>query len=414
MKVLFAHCFYRIPGGEDRHVRDQVELVSRVHEVELMSEANAELSAGPRTAARMLYSHANRSHVGGIIDRFGADVVHLHNMYPSLGPAVILAAQDRGVPVAMTVHNVRLRCPNGLMFTEGSPCRRCEAGAYHNAVVHRCFPAKRQAMAYATILWTHRFVMRLEHRIACFIVPSEFMRKRLLSWRIPPERIRLIRHFVSPPGEPVERRIGSYGMFMGRLSAEKGLDVLLAALHRAGDPRFLVVGDGPERPALERMAVTLGLSNCRFLGWRPHDEIGEFLADARFVALPSSGEENAPLSALRHSPPAARCWFRIAEVCPIACRPVPGECANRKTRSTRPAGSSSSWRRTSSVAVLPSRLSSIARLVTPERHLANLESVYAGMVQGVPRIQLGKEWARSIWNCRGSFDVPSREIVFAG
>ncbi len=355
-----------------------------------MSEANAELSAGPRTAARMLYSHANRSHVGGIIDRFGADVVHLHNMYPSLGPAVILAAQDRGVPVAMTVHNVRLRCPNGLMFTEGSPCRRCEAGAYHNAVVHRCFPAKRQAMAYATILWTHRFVMRLEHRIACFIVPSEFMRKRLLSWRIPPERIRLIRHFVSPPGEPVERRIGSYGMFMGRLSAEKGLDVLLAALHRAGDPRFLVVGDGPERPALERMAVTLGLSNCRFLGWRPHDEIGEFLADARFVALPSSGEENAPLSALEAlaagRPLLVSDRGGLPELVSSGAGRVcqPQDPIDWSRRIIEFMEEDELCRRSSEQAV------SIARLVTPERHLANLESVYAGMVQGVPRIQLGK------------------------
>ena len=182
MRILYAHCFYRIPGGEDRHVRDQVDLVSRAHDVELISEANVDLSESPATAVRMLYSRSKkRSTWAQIIDRFAPDVVHVHNTYPSLGPAVLLAAHERRIPVVMTVHNFRLRCPNGFMFTEGAMCRRCESGIYINAIVHRCFPTKKQAGAYAAVLWAHRFVMRLEQRIARFIVPSEFMRQRLLA-----------------------------------------------------------------------------------------------------------------------------------------------------------------------------------------------------------------------------------------
>ncbi len=200
LRILYAHCFYRIPGGEDRHVRDQVDLVSRAHDVELISEANVDLAEGPATAARMLYSRAKKQHVGAVIDRFAPDVVHMHNAYPSLGPAVLLAARERGVPVVMTVHNFRLRCPNGFMFTEGAMCHRCESGLYVNAIVHRCFPTKKQAGAYAAILWAHRFVMRLEERIARFIAPSEFMGQRLLEWGIGEERVRVIRHFVPSAG----------------------------------------------------------------------------------------------------------------------------------------------------------------------------------------------------------------------
>ena len=42
MRILFAHSFYRIAGGEDRHVRDQVELVSGGHDVELIAASNAD------------------------------------------------------------------------------------------------------------------------------------------------------------------------------------------------------------------------------------------------------------------------------------------------------------------------------------------------------------------------------------
>ena len=60
LRILYAHCFYRIPGGEDSHVRDQIELVSGNHDVELISEANMDLSESPATATRMLYSHAKK------------------------------------------------------------------------------------------------------------------------------------------------------------------------------------------------------------------------------------------------------------------------------------------------------------------------------------------------------------------
>lgn len=378
MRILYAHCFYRIPGGEDRHVRDQVDLVSRAHDVEVISEANVDLAEGPVTAARMLYSRAKKQHVGAIIDRFAPDVVHVHNAYPSLGPAVLLAARERGVPVVMTVHNFRLRCPNGFMFTEGAMCHRCESGLYVNAIVHRCFPTKKQAGAYAAILWAHRFVMRLEERIARFIAPSEFMGQRLLEWGIGEERVRVIRHFVPSAGSSgSDPRIGSYGAFLGRLSSEKGLDILLAALHRAGDPPFLIVGDGPHRRALEDLARKLRLANTRFLGWRSHDEVGELVAAARYVAIPSVWEENAPLAALEALAAARPLLVSesgglpelVATGAGVVSRP--GDEIDISDKITLLMEDDELCRRASTEALTFAR-----RWLDPERHLAGLESLY--------------------------------------
>jgi glycosyltransferase involved in cell wall biosynthesis len=378
VRILYAHCFYRIPGGEDRHVRDQIDLVSRAHDVELIAEANVDLSEGPATAARMLYSHAKKHDVGAIIDRFAPDVVHVHNAYPSLGPAVLLAAHERGVPVVMTVHNLRLRCPNGLMFTEGAMCHRCESGLYVNAMVHRCFPTKKQAGAYAAVLWAHRYVMRLEGRITRFIAPSEFMGQRLLGWGIGEARVRVIRHFVPSAGSSgSDPRIGSYGAFFGRLSSEKGLDVLLAALRRAGDPPFLIVGDGPHRRALEDIARKLGLANTRFLGWRSHDEVGELVAAARYVAVPSVCEENAPLAALEALAAARPLLVSeggglpelVATGAGVVSRP--GDPIDISEKITLLMQDDELCRRASIEALTFAR-----RWLDPERHLAGLESLY--------------------------------------
>ena len=299
MRILIAHSFYRLPGGEDHYVEEQAKLLSQRHTVEVFAERNADLVGGPTSAARMLYSLPKKRKVEATLDDFRPDVVHVHNVYPSIGPAVHLAARERGIPIAMTLHNFRLRCPNGLMFTEGSLCRRCESGAYLHATFHRCFPTNRQAAAYAAILWLHRFLMQLEDAVSTFIVPSEFMRRRVTSWGIDPRRVRVVEHFVRrPPGSPNQTHSAAYGMFVGRLAADKGLDVLLRALRLAGDPPFLVVGGGPLMKKVQLLADELGLVNTRLTGWQQRREVLQLLADARFVVVPSVKEETAPFSAL--------------------------------------------------------------------------------------------------------------------
>jgi glycosyltransferase involved in cell wall biosynthesis len=297
LRILLAHSFYRIKGGEDYYFRQQAELLSRNHSIELLTLRNDQLLEGFGTAARMLYSRGTVREVSRVIERFRPDVIHAHNVYPSLGPAVHLAAEQARVPLVITIHNYRMRCPNGVMFTEGEPCQRCYRGNHLNALVHECFPSRKQSLAYASTLWLHRFVARLERKVALYVCPSDFVRGRVLDWGIPPDRVIGIPNFVSRRTD-ANARPGHFGLFVGRLSAEKGVNVLLAALRTAKDPPFRVIGDGPLAATLRGHAATIGLKNTEFMGRLPRDQVDQMLGDARFLALPSLWDENAPLAGL--------------------------------------------------------------------------------------------------------------------
>jgi glycosyltransferase involved in cell wall biosynthesis len=297
LRVLIAHSFYRVSGGEDRYVQQQVKLLQPHHDVEIIAASNDALKADMSTAARMVFSRRTSHAVEERIDRFTPDVIHLHNPYPALGPAVHLAATSRGVPLVQTIHNLRLRCPNGLMFTEGSPCRRCEAGNYTNALLHRCFPSRSQAAAYAGILWSHRFMLGLERRVDGFVVPSDFMHHRLRAWGIPEHRVWTVRNFV-PSLPPASSILRNYGAYVGRLSGEKGLAVLLEALALAGDPPFRIVGDGPLRQELGDLSNELGLKRTMFTGRLDPSAVAHLLSESRYLIMPSLCEENAPLAVL--------------------------------------------------------------------------------------------------------------------
>ena len=296
MRILIAHCFYRLPGGEDRYVEQQMDVLGPRHTVELLARRNEDLGGNLDTARRMLRSSRETSAVEETIARFKPDIIHLHNSYPSLGPAVQLAAHSRRVPLVMTVHNFRLRCPNGYMFTEGEPCYRCEGGLYHNALLHRCFPSRAQAASYATTLWLHRFVLRVQDKVTMFLTPSRYVSERVLSWGFDPQKVKVVRNFTDIP--PHAGSPGSYGMYVGRLSSEKGLDVMLRALAHAGDPPFRIVGDGTIRPALEELARDLGLTQTVFVGRVAPVRVRELLENARYAAMPSLWDEVAGIAAL--------------------------------------------------------------------------------------------------------------------
>lgn len=385
MRVLVAHCFYRVSGGEDRHVLAAVELLQARHAVGMLGRRNQDLRHGLRAAARMTWSPAMTDEVERELKRFRPDVVHLHNAYPALGPAVHLAAARRGVPLIMTVHNQRLRCPNGLQFTAGVRCRRCQSGRYLKAVTHPCFPSRGQASAYATSLWLHRFAFRLEDRTRLFIAPSHFMRARLVDWGIAAGRAVTVRHFIEsrPDASP---EVGSYGLFLGRLSAEKGLPELLQALRIAGDPPFHVAGDGPLEGALRRLAAELGLRRIRFLGRLDGAAVQQVLMAARYLALPSLSDESSGLAAMEAMAEGRPLLVSVAGALPE----LVGE------------GAGLTWPQGRDIGVLAARLRRLVdddrfcreagaralefarRELTPAAHLRDLEGAYAAAVGDRP------------------------------
>jgi glycosyltransferase involved in cell wall biosynthesis len=143
----------------------------------------------------------------------------------------------------------------------------------------------------------HRFLFKLERKVAAFVAPSSFMTEQLLSWGIPERRISTIRNFV-PSIAAAPSNVGDFGIYVGRLSAEKGLPVLLEALSLAGDPQFRIIGDGPLRKDLIALAARLGLHRTEFTGRVDARDARRAVAGCRFLVMPSLCHENAPLAAL--------------------------------------------------------------------------------------------------------------------
>ncbi len=111
---------------------------------------------------------------------------------------------------------------------------------------------------------------------------------------------------------------------VGNLVAVKGIDILLDALAQTSDApwHLTVIGDGPDRQALERRATSLGIGKrVTFVGRVAHDELGDWYRAADLLALPSRSEgvPNVLLEALACGTPyVATAVGGVAEITPDA------------------------------------------------------------------------------------------------
>jgi glycosyltransferase involved in cell wall biosynthesis len=220
-------------------------------------------------------------------------VGHVHNFFPLLSPAVHAAIGDLRIPVVQTLHNYRLLCANGMFLRRERPCEDCVRRGPWNAVRHGCYRGSRlQTAVWAEQTALHRRRGTWRRRVDLFTTPSEFARRKLLAAGLPPDRVVVKANPAEDPGEPIFGGRGA--VFVGRLSREKGVHLLLEAWRRQGGHPLTVVGTGPEEGDLRRRAA--GIPGVRFLGQVDREQVYAALREASFAVVPSIWYENSPVA----------------------------------------------------------------------------------------------------------------------
>jgi glycosyltransferase involved in cell wall biosynthesis len=296
LTVLEINNRYRDAGGEHRVVETtRAMLRRRGHRVIVLNEDSRRIQTGrDRLAAAIagVYSPAAKRRVGAVCERTRPDVVHVHNVYPLLSPSVVVAAADAKLPIVMTIHNYGLTCPIRTHFTHGGPCRRCAARGEHWCVLRNCRGHLLESMAYAARAWAARSRGWIRDRVTLFAAVSRTVAAYLREARIPSARIAVVPNAVAVPPTAADPARGHYALYVGRLSVEKGVDTLAAALART-DPalRLHVVGTGPDEA---RWRTT---PRVTWHGALPPEAVASMYRDARFTIVPSVCEETFGLAA---------------------------------------------------------------------------------------------------------------------
>jgi glycosyltransferase involved in cell wall biosynthesis len=292
MRVLLAHNHYKHRGGEDAVFEDERTLLTDrgVHVASYECSNDEFEDVGPMTAAiNTLWNSATAQQFEAMLLREQPDVIHVHNTFAWMSPAVYWVAARHRVPVVQTLHNFRLLCPQATFLRDGQVCEACITQIFPiSGVRHGCYHnSRRQTLGVATMLFVHRSLRTWHNKVSRFIALNEFCRAKFVEGGLPEEAIRIKPNFVAAPqSSGLNARNG--GLFVGRLSPEKGLEVLVAAIARLACNPMLIIGSGP----LELLVKsTFGSS---YLGPMPPSDVMAAMASANYLVVPSIWYENFP------------------------------------------------------------------------------------------------------------------------
>lgn len=256
------------------------------------------VGAGIRAGARMLYSRSAERGIEAVIAEFHPDVVHLHNIYHQLSPSVLRPLAQHRIPNVMTLHDYKLACPTYQFLDHGQICEACLGGHFFHATTRRCKDGSVSASLLATVESYAHGITHAYSPVRLFIAPSRFLADKMAEANVFPDRMRVLNHFIDSAGIQAKSDAGKGFVYAGRLSAEKGVDVLIEAAARLPAITLEILGDGPARPELERLADRLAPGRVNFHGRVGKDAVHTAMRSALAVVVPSRWYENQPITIL--------------------------------------------------------------------------------------------------------------------
>lgn len=288
-KVLVAHNGYQQRGGEDSVVESEVALLrDHGHDVLRYGRHNDEIEGASRAALAIqtVWSQKTVREVDAVLEAFRPDVIHVHNTFPLISPSVYWAARRRGLPVVQTLHNFRLMCPQAMFLREGRVCEDCLGHVPWRGVMRACYRESRlQSAVLASSVTLHRAIGTYDKAVTLYVALNEFCRQKFIEGGLPAQRVVIKPNFVEDAGAGQADRSG--GLFVGRLSQDKGVSVLLEALRLQPSP-VQIIGAGDLAEATQ---AQLGADA---LGFLPVTDILERMKRAAYLVVPSLWYENFP------------------------------------------------------------------------------------------------------------------------
>ncbi len=300
MKILFIHNRYQQAGGEDVAFQLEVGLLRQHHDVDVLHFSNDHILTlwdKISSAAKSVYNFFSFRTVISKISTFKPDVIHVHNLFFSASPSILIAAYKKKVPVVVTLHNYRLICANALLLRNNQVCELCVNKTLPlEGIKYKCYRSSSvQSGIVTAITGVHKIVKTWNRCVSQYICLTEFSKSKILfsSLQLKEQQIQVIPNFVPDITTGIHKK-GDFFLYVGRISKEKGVEVLLKAFLKIPGQSLLIVGDGPEKLMLEekyRNAV-----NISFLGQKDKASVLGLMAQCQALLFPSLCYENLPFT----------------------------------------------------------------------------------------------------------------------
>ena len=304
-----------VRGGSDRYFFTMAELLQKHgHNVIPFTAASAKNEPtewdqyfpraadfekpGPVDLLRFLYSRDAVKSIHKLLNKTNIDIAHFHIYYGKLTASILGSLKNAGIPLIQTLHEYKLTCPVYSHLSNDEICEDCEGKHFWRALPKKC---NRGSLARTALSVTESYVSRF---LGCvdkfdhFISVSHFLRKKMIQYGIPEEKISTVHNFTDVSDITPNFSIGEYILYFGRVHRSKGILTLIEAAAPLKQVPLYIVGDGEAMPEVQRIIEENGCEHIQLLGFKQGDELRELILNSICTVLPSEWYENCPMSVL--------------------------------------------------------------------------------------------------------------------
>lgn len=315
MRILLVNKFHYFRGGSEKYYFELAKLLKEHgHTVGYFSMKNEnnittgdkeyfveeiDMNTGSKLKAfDVIYSPANKKLMTKALEEFKPDIVHINNFQRQLSASIIDAIKEKNIPIVMTAHDLNPICPASVMLYDGQICEDCMKNGYMSCIKKSCIKDSRAKSLIGVLEYEFYKLKKVWSKIDTIITPSEFLKTKLKENGINNQNIVAIHNFVNETNTN-DCTIGDYALYVGRLSAEKGILNLLEAINKVDNAKLVIAGDGPERESIETYIKENHLENrISLVGYQNQEGVKQFIKNSKFVIVPSIWYENCPYSIL--------------------------------------------------------------------------------------------------------------------
>lgn len=320
MKILLVNKFHNVKGGSETYYFGLGEMLKKAgHEVIYFSmkdeknvpceqekyfvenvDFNAPMGklALVKASLKMLYSFEAKKKFDKLLTDEKPDVIHLNIFQSQLTGSIVDVAKKHKIPIVYTAHDLKSVCPNYQMMNKGKICEKCINGNYTNCFKSGCMKNSKLKSLLATLEAYAYKLKKTYKKIDLVITPSAFYKKKIDEAGVFKCPVVHMPNFLPEGAEYSISEPGSYILYFGRLSHEKGTMTLLKAYKKANVNKPLYyVGTGPIKEQLEEYVKEHNLSDkVKLLGFKSGEELKKLVRESLCVVLPSEWYENGPYS----------------------------------------------------------------------------------------------------------------------
>lgn len=292
MNILIVHNFYKIPGGEDTVVKNEIKLLKmHGHNVYTYFKDNKDISTNGifnkiKLFKNTIFNKSIKKEIQTIIKENKIDVVHCHNTFPLISPSIYKYAKQMGCKVFQTIHNFRFLCASAELYKDKTICEECLNKNIKCALKHKCYHNSfSQTLSWYKLQKNFR-KKKLYNYVDKFICLTEFNSIKL-SHIIPKEKIAIKPNFAFIDSK-ISKKSSEQFLYLGRIEEIKGIDTLINVFSKDGMPKLVLCGKGND---LEKYKACVKTDNILFKGFCNKEQMVEELEKSTAIIVPSKWYE---------------------------------------------------------------------------------------------------------------------------